>query len=66
MTIGTKYKTLSGNTVEVTGAAVANYFIKEIFSPNSATVIICECENESGETEYWLSNQLMPVVQVEV
>lgn len=64
MTIGTKYKTLLGNMVEVTGAAVANYFIKEIFGSNSTTVIICECENESGETEYWLSNQLVPVEKV--
>lgn len=63
MTLGSKYQTLNGNIVSVTAASVVNYFIKEIFEPNSPTVIICVCKNEHEETEYWLSNQLKEVAE---
>ncbi|MEO1768288.1 hypothetical protein [Candidatus Enterococcus ferrettii] len=63
MTLGIKYKTLAGNIVSVTAASVANYFMKDIFEPDSPAVILCACLNENEETEYWLSNQLKEVLE---
>lgn len=61
VTVGRKAKTLNGNVVKITGGAILNYCDTGVLEANERDVILVQCENRSGDTEYWLAHQLSGV-----
>lgn len=61
VTVGRKAKTLNGNVVKIVGGAILNYCDTGVIEANDRDVILVQCENESGDTEYWLAHQLSGV-----
>ncbi|WP_195971997.1 hypothetical protein [Enterococcus gallinarum] len=65
LTVGVKARTLNNSIVKIIGGSLLNYCDTGLLGAKDPIVILAQCENESGDTEYWLASQLIELPEEE-